>query len=285
MSEFYKSLGEKLKPNVYYAVLRADGDNVGAFISDISKSDKAVNDNKLFSKALSAFSKEAKNIVKKCHGFPVYTGGDDVLAFVPLDTCVSCAVNLSKHFKTTLKEHLSIDPEKFPTLSVGIAIVHHLESLDDALALSLKAESDAKSVKDKDALSIILSKRSGLDVGIKGKFFTEKKGFLKNLFEYIRLFSNDKIPFGLPYELKRLNTDLSGINADLEEKKILLEIQKLEIKNRILPQKNISEDSECSCIFESVSEVCSPEDFENFINTLIIARFFASEIRLHDEGA
>ena len=56
---------------------------------------------------------------------------------------------------------------KSPTLSVGVAIIHHLQPLREALELARSAEKSAKHVKDKNALAITISKRSGSDFTIR----------------------------------------------------------------------------------------------------------------------
>ena len=56
------------------------------------------------------------------------------------------------------------------TLSIGIAIYHHLEPLNDALELARNAEKIAKKVDGKNALAITLSKRGSGDRTITGSW-------------------------------------------------------------------------------------------------------------------
>ncbi|MEZ4522946.1 MAG: hypothetical protein R3A46_15110 [Thermomicrobiales bacterium] len=50
-----------------------------------------------------AYARNALDIVVKHRGLPVYTGGDDVLAFLPLDTAIACADELRRDFPNTVK--------------------------------------------------------------------------------------------------------------------------------------------------------------------------------------
>ena len=92
----------------------------------------------------SQFAKAAKPIVEGeiGHGCVVYTGGDDVLAFLPVDTCIATARALHEKFGELLGN--STEAGKTPTLSVGIAIVHSLDPLEDILNYGRDAEHAAK---------------------------------------------------------------------------------------------------------------------------------------------
>ena len=52
------------------------------------------------SQALAGFASDANDIVKNHVGAPVYTGGDDVLAFMPLHTVLACAKASQRSFMT-----------------------------------------------------------------------------------------------------------------------------------------------------------------------------------------
>jgi CRISPR-associated protein Cmr2 len=76
-----------LEPEPYLAVLVADGDKMGEALSALD----LAGDHREFSQKLAEFADEAKNIVTNCNGVLVYAGGDDVLAFLPVDKCLDCA--------------------------------------------------------------------------------------------------------------------------------------------------------------------------------------------------
>ncbi len=98
-----------------------------------------------------------------------------MLAFLPLHTVLLCARKLSRSFKATL---VFPNEEKKPSLSVGIAIVHHLSLLRDSLNQAKYVEEvQAKGVPDKDALAITLYRRGGEEYSVKDK--------LKGLDDYL----------------------------------------------------------------------------------------------------
>ena len=96
----------------YFALLVADGDRMGAAISEI----KNMKGHQDFSATLSEFAGKARDIIEKFCGVCVYTGGDDVLAFLPLDTCLACARELHEAFGELLKDYTSLKDQKSPTL-------------------------------------------------------------------------------------------------------------------------------------------------------------------------
>lgn len=200
-AQLEKYAGKK-KPNPYYALLAADGDFMGRVID----AHKKKGEHKEISKSLADFAVEALKIVEGNQGVPIYSGGDDVLAYLPLNTALKCAQELEAAFETIVGKHSA---EKIkPTLSIGIVIVHHLEPLSDALELVRKAEQDAKSVDGKNGLAVILSKRSGTDRAIVDKFET----LHERLMRLMELFSAKAISGGAAYELQELHRILSKTN-------------------------------------------------------------------------
>lgn len=75
----------------FYALLLMDGDSLGANMSDPSKQ-KAITD------GLAKFTRGVHDIVQQHNGFPIYAGGDDVLALVTLDQALPCAAALRRHY-------------------------------------------------------------------------------------------------------------------------------------------------------------------------------------------
>jgi len=199
------------KPNPYYALLAADGDNMGVVI-DAQTDSQAHRD---LSQALSEFALRAPGLVKAGAGFLIYAGGDDVLAYLPLHTALGVARELEEAFKKKMQGFKATDKkgdEITPTLSIGIAVTHHLEPLADALELARKAEKEAKTVPGKNGLAIIVSKRSGADRAIKDKFAVLNVRMKK----LIQFSESDAISAGAAYELQNLHRDLSKTNIPPE---------------------------------------------------------------------
>ncbi len=135
------------EPYPYVACLVADGDRMGHAIDSLTSADE----HRAFSKALAGFAAEARTVIEQDHrGALVYAGGDDVLAFVPLQEALACADDLCKTFTRAMSHS---------TLSVGLGIGHVMESMGDLLMLGRQAEREAK--RDRNALAVLVDKRSG----------------------------------------------------------------------------------------------------------------------------
>lgn len=210
LREFLQVAFGGAKPLPYYALLAADGDRMGKAINAQNTSEE----HRRLSQQLTRFAGKVSGIVAEHKGSLVYSGGDDVLAFVPLHTVLCCASALAKMFCHQLKA-FGIDENGTccsPTLSVGIAVAHHLDPLSDALSLARAAEKTAKSVPGKNALAITVSKRSGADLTVAGRW-----GKLDQRLQlFVEWHYTDAIPDGAAYQLRdlvqRLHTPDEGCN-------------------------------------------------------------------------
>ncbi len=163
LREFYKFIDDQLgkaRPDPYYAIIHADGDHMGRTIDRLAAQEKGDEQHRKLSQALDGFAGKVREIVEKHQGALVYAGGDDVLAFLPLHTALQCAAKLATEFCNELDPFKSGEGER-PTLSVGIAVVHHLHPLSSALDIARAAEKTAKKIPGKNALAITIRKRSG----------------------------------------------------------------------------------------------------------------------------
>jgi hypothetical protein len=151
-----------------------------------------------FSEALANFGLHCtRRIVERHGGQLIYSGGDDVLALLPADDAIACAHALRKAFRgdPALEREFPDDflpaPEGFvrlknpkpsdpswtllvpgptATVSVGIAIGHSKEPLQDMIKEAQSAEKHAKSGLGRNALAVRLFKRSGEQVHWGAKF-------------------------------------------------------------------------------------------------------------------
>lgn len=186
----------------YYAVLALDGDYMGSWLKgdraptirqcyhpslaryfDSLGTDAAEQLNHrrpltpAFSAALSTalgnFSAHVAPAIVACHhGVLVYSGGDDVLALLPVGTALSCARDLRRafagepggnggarqgYYRVGDRDLMMLDGA---SASVGIAIVHHMDDLRLAITSAREAEANAKT-SGRNAVSLKLVRRSG----------------------------------------------------------------------------------------------------------------------------
>lgn len=148
-------LAKAKEPFPYVAFLVADGDHVGRALDTLETPDAL----RAFSKKLADFASAARTIVEQNHrGALIYSGGDDVLAILPVPQAVACADALRQQFVAAMAE-TKVPNDVRPTLSVGIGIGHVMEGMGDLLNLAREAEGEAK--KCRDALAVIVDRRSG----------------------------------------------------------------------------------------------------------------------------
>ena len=154
----------------YFVIVQADGDNLGKVL------DKYKDHSEVplkFSKPLFDFAGEAGRIIEQFRGYPVYIGGDDILAFAPVaikdgdgktKTVIDLAIDLSSAYKCIVGGN---NPET--NLSVGMNIAYYKFPLSRALKNAREEVYKAKS-GGKNALSLLFTKHSGHQEGFKFKF-------------------------------------------------------------------------------------------------------------------
>lgn len=145
-----------LKASPHYALLRMDGDNIGKVLAQGKKAE--------VSKALAQFTQQAQDVLERGFGLPLYLGGDDVLALLPLHTALGVAEDLRLKFKAVTVEAGAIAnagcPD--PTLSGGLVFAHYTTPLGQVLDLSKELlDQVAKAANDRDSLAMAVLKSSG----------------------------------------------------------------------------------------------------------------------------
>lgn len=188
----------------YYAVLLADGDRMGQTIDKLETYPR----HQKLSRALDRFASACRPVVDDHGGSLVYAGGDDVFALVPLHTALACAKKLHEAFH----EHVApaCDGIDVPTLSVGLAISHHLTPFSEARALAKRAEQRAKRPNpndrdEKNGLAIFVEKRSGDTLEWVRSW---KDAPTERIERWAKLLYEEAVPDSVAYELEREVTRL-----------------------------------------------------------------------------
>lgn len=183
------------KPTAYYAVLLADGDHMGKAIDDLAN----LSAHRELSAALERFAVSCARIVELHGGSLIYSGGDDVLALLPLHSALECASQLRTSFQNEVTPACQGHVATLPTLSVGIGISHHMDDLADARALAKTAERLAK--QERNSLAVVVQKRSGGSLQCTGTW-TETHALHTRLNRWASLYAQQKLPEGLAYQLE-----------------------------------------------------------------------------------
>ena len=147
------------KKHRYYAVIQADGDNIGRHICKEGLSLKDISD---FSEKCWRYSQEAAKKVRDFGGVPIYVGGDDLLAIVPVENDKEQNVfwllqELREEFEGVFGKG-----ESAPTLSFGVSIQYYKFPLYESLARARELLfGRAKNAAGKNAIALRLQKHSG----------------------------------------------------------------------------------------------------------------------------
>lgn len=114
--------GGKLgSPPIYYALLLADGDQLGELVRWCGP--------EVVSRALAAFTAAVPRIVSSHDGVTVYAGGDDVLALLPIRHALGCARELEQTYRRSFGDVPA-------TLSAAIVFAHGRAPLHRVLAVA-----------------------------------------------------------------------------------------------------------------------------------------------------
>ncbi|MCD6515420.1 MAG: type III-B CRISPR-associated protein Cas10/Cmr2 [Candidatus Odinarchaeota archaeon] len=220
----------------YYAILVIDGDNMGKMLVGDSSEIKNYTSylhhqiaNRLpdnvrkdikrkltpsihmaISRALMHFStKIVPTIVEdKYNGELIYSGGDDILALLPMDTAIKCAYEIQKEFNKNY-DNWDLLPAK--TMSGGILIVHYLHPLQDALERARYLEEKAKK-SGRNAFFIGFLKRSGAFKIAGASWDILGEGSLSEIVKYLKSDKSPRISKRMIYDVLQTAEALKNLN-------------------------------------------------------------------------
>lgn len=256
------------EPDPYLAVLVADGDQMGRIIRRLGSPDE----NQRFSRALSQFASDARDIIEASRGVCVYAGGDDVLSFVPVDNALDIARNLYDRFSVSLQQW-SREAEP-PTLSVGITVAHFMEPLEDLLSYGRAAGRAAKG-SDRNGLAVRVQPRGG------GGWTARRQWRDRNdvgaldfrLFRWAAWFSSGQLPNKVAYDLHELARQYDAWPTDTEAQRNNLKDALRVDGLRLLARKEVDPDQEVWRQIEtSLQEVENTEYFLQLAEELLVLK-------------
>ncbi len=269
LEEFHRQVQRKYaigRPLPYYAILQADGDGMGRIIDHEAR--KGPERHRSLSQALENFAQQARSIITSHQGAPVYVGGDDVLALLPLHTLLACLTKLDTTFTQTLAGFTN-EKGEHPALSTGVAVVHHLMPLTDARELAHDAEHAAKTqVVGKNAIALTVSKRGGSDTTIDGK----RSVLIERLEQAIDWHRRQLIPDGAAYDLRDVARRLSGPSVSQMDQATRNAVLRLEAE-RIIRRKVKNPDAQSAMLKRIKTD--GSWRAEQFADEIIITRLFA----------
>ena len=127
-------------PPAYYALLQMDGDGVGQALGQ-ARSPQALQD---CVGALESFADRAETIVRGHHGCAFYVGGDDLAAYLPVDTVTRAARDLARKFEEDVAPVFRDHGLGEMSLSGGIVLAHAKSDLRGVRREAHRALDEAK---------------------------------------------------------------------------------------------------------------------------------------------
>jgi CRISPR-associated protein Cmr2 len=216
------------EPSPYLAILAADGDRMGETLSHLGDPELHCK----FSRAQSKFAKSVRTLInglsdnhsrETIHGAVAYAGADDILAFVPLHQCLRAARVIYEEFDSLVASSLRTEVldslKKKPTLSVGIAIGHFMEPLEDLLGYARDAEKRAKNPTreeldrgqlPRNGLALAIHPRGGSPFTVRdnwsGAGLSTSEPLDQRLLAWAELHQHNILPTKAGYELRQAST-------------------------------------------------------------------------------
>ena len=270
----WKEYGE---PYSYGVMLLADGDRMGELLDKAT----SLQEHQKITKALSDFAESVPDTMRAYSGHCIYAGGDDVLGFVPLDQAYDCSKRLSDDFKARLLDvsnDLGVD--KSPTLSVGLAVCHIMTPMSVIRDLANQAEKHAKGdhIKDdiskrRNALSLLLSVRSGNDVHVRYQW--DDNTSLEAFQKWIKMYVNKDIPSRVAYDIRDIHLStylIAKDQGDLRQGIRSAELKRMLKQARTATGNNIDGETIQQLKYRGVDI-----GLDKLADELIVARWFAAK--------
>ncbi len=162
------------KPHNYYAVIQADGDKIGAYLSSLKNENINV-----FSKQCIDYATSVAETISKYGGMTIYAGGDDLLAIAPVlgkenKNIFDLCIEIGNCFDEIVKQK-----KDYPTVSIGVAIRYNKFPLYEALASAGEVLFGYAKTGEKNNTCIDFQKHSGQSVKL--LIPSEKLGFVSKL--------------------------------------------------------------------------------------------------------
>ena len=179
------------KFSLYYAVIRADGDNMGKSIKNHVTKAAELKD---FSDRCFRYAMRASRCVDEYGGVTIYAGGDDLLAIVPVmatdengkyRSFIDLVNNITDEFNVEFGGY-------GPQLSFGVQIQYYKAPLYEALNKAGELLFGISKSNKPNAISVNLLKHSGQSAAFLVRKFSEEDSVLNRINECIKNSSEEK---------------------------------------------------------------------------------------------
>ncbi|HFB98636.1 MAG TPA: type III-B CRISPR-associated protein Cas10/Cmr2 [Bryobacterales bacterium] len=148
------------RPSEFYAILKMDGDRIGEKIGETETANKVKDGLAIFTAKVKDYFDPAKG--NPADGVLVYAGGDDVLAFLPVNSAIEAAYDLRALYSDAFEKADATDLATF-TMSAAIIFTHYKNPLRQVLEEAEHyLDRVAKDGNGRDSLAIAVMKPGGI---------------------------------------------------------------------------------------------------------------------------
>lgn len=199
----------KSQPATYAVLLKADGDRMGELLNQSPNAECSRD----ISRQLHLFANRARNVISQHNGQTIYTGGDDILALLPLSSAFGCAQALAKQFQTSMRPFAETLGVQVPTLSVGLAAGHFVQPMRQLRHRANQAEKIAKGsqlplTQQRNAFAISIGLRSGHEVIWRCRW--DEQDNIKDFQLLIQAFSEKALPSRIMQDVRQMSQFIPG---------------------------------------------------------------------------
>lgn len=249
------------RPTPYYAILQMDGDRMGHLLNGVKDRSAHV----LMSNTLSRFARGVVPPIVEGNrpGRLVYAGGDDVLAFSPLENLLDLADRLQSEYRSNISKVVAEDRQAEATASTGIAIANHLTPLSAVLRATREAEKLAKNRYSRNALVVTLMRRSGEQTRVGCHWRYRELGAdddprqpIKLFSRFYDLFDQDILSPKCVFTLLEEAATLIGLLPEAQ----VSEIKRVLLRQREIKKRDMLPDAEVARLAENVVAVAAAMD-------------------------
>ena len=226
---------ERGKPCPYAAMVVADGDRMGVFVSAAQSAE----DHMKITHAVASFADQVPVLASQFGGQSVFNGGEDLTVLYPLSGVIKGAQALAQAFNTSVNDTaISLLKDRFeqdrPTLRVGVAICHVLEPLGVIRQWGDAAEKYAKgqagTAQQGNAVGLVLHIRAGHEIGVRLSF-DDKEAF-EYLGKWQTAYTEGKLPARIAYDCRAIGLECKakGFSSDVAEAELLRLLDRARIR-------------------------------------------------------
>lgn len=171
-NESANAIRKLAKTERYFAIVQADGDNMGKLLRGTGKN-KTEQGKQMqkFSELCMQYTTESSKMIKEYGGVLIYAGGDDLLFLAPVrgknnTTIWSLCKQIGLRFQEIFQESGMITKETLPSISFGVSVNYYkfplFEAFQDARMLLF---GEAKNFGEKNNIAVKVNKSSGQTAG------------------------------------------------------------------------------------------------------------------------